>query len=371
MEDSYLAAGVFPAGVPWTTGSSPLACDTHFLICGVLTRRSWAIPPQTRWKPRTSWVDGTWKDRATDCSTSVAFYPELVIVMALSDLEDLGLTGPGRTGRQKLHLLSLGPRTCGCHSSLGLGRLVAQTLGRKLKDLFWSMCWVVNIMCWVSKCLLVRHHHVLGQPCLLGRPRSQARHLLPSRAPLLTRHLPRWPVILHWVGNLSRASLPSRHPAGPGRDGPVTLWRRPVPWSRAVESGVLHPSKIGHMVPPSCFVDRQRMNLHTSQNKRCFMSNVTWKKAHSCDRLTSKVNSHQLTSFLASKNAWERPLGQCMSDSHPNTSEAKIEVKDGRMWCSAQVRLHMDRQGDSISLCEISPGIGWRADYMQPLLRRS
>ena len=38
------------------------------------------------------------------------------------------------------------------------------------------------------------------------------------------------------------------------------------------------------------------------------------------------------------------------------------------MWCSAQVRLRKDVRGDSISLCEISPGIGWRADYMQPLL---
>ena len=39
-------------------------------------------------------------------------------------------------------------------------------------------------------------------------------------------------------------------------------------------------------------------------------------------------HSHQtlLTSFLASKNAWERPLGQCVSDLHPNTSEAKIKV---------------------------------------------
>ena len=58
-------------------------------------------------------------------------------------------------------------------------------------------------------------------------------------------------------------------------------------------------------------------------------------------------------------------------DSRPFTSEAKIEVNDWGMWCSAQVRLRMDRKGDSISLCEISPGIGWRADYMQPLLRRS
>ena len=43
------------------------------------------------------------------------------------------------------------------------------------------------------------------------------------------------------------------------------------------------------------------MTLHTSRNKRRFMSNVTWKNAHSCNRLTSEVSSHQLTSFLASK----------------------------------------------------------------------
>ena len=163
------------------------------------------------------------------------------------------------------------------------------------------MCWVVNIMCWVSKRLLGRHHHVLGQPRLLGRPRSLARHSLPSRAPLLTRHPPRRPVILRRVGNLSRASLPSRQPAGPGRDGPVTLWTQPVQWSQAVRSGVLHPSKIGHVVPPSCFVDRQRTTLHSSRNKRRFMSNVMWKSAHSCDRLTSEVSSYQMTLFLASK----------------------------------------------------------------------
>ena len=214
--------------------------------------------------------------------------------------------------------------------------------------------------------LLGRHHHVLGQPRLLGRPRSLARHSLPSRAPLLTRHPPRRPVILRRVGNLSCTSLPSRHPAGP-----VTLWRRPVSWSRAVRSGVPHPSKIGHVVPPSCFVDRQLTTFHTSRNKRRFMSNVTWKNAHSCDRLTSEVSSHQLTSFLASKNAWERPLGQCVSDSHSYTSEAKIEVNDRWIQCSAQVLLRTERKGDSISLFEISPGIGWRADCMQPLLRRS
>ena len=69
-----------------------------------------------------------------------------------------------------------------------------------------------------------RHHHVLGQQRLLGRPRSLARHPLRSRAPLLTRHPPSQPIILRRVGNLSCASLPSCHPAGP-----VTMRRRPVP----------------------------------------------------------------------------------------------------------------------------------------------
>ena len=145
-----------------------------------------------------------------------------------------------------------------------------------------------------------RHHHVLGQQRLLGRPRSLARHPLRSRAPLLTRHPPSRPIILRRVGNLSCASLPSCHPAGP-----VTMRRRPVPWCQAVRSGVPRSLKTGHLVPPSCFVDRQRTTFHTSRNKRHLMSNVTWKNAHSCDRLTSEVSSHQPTLFLASKNAWE------------------------------------------------------------------
>ena len=62
--------------------------------------------------------------------------------------------------------------------------------------------------------------------------------------------------------------------------------------------------------------------------------------------------------FLASKNAWERPLGQCVSDSHPYTSEAKIEVNDRWIQCSAQVRVRTEQKRDSISLFETSPGIG-------------
>ena len=46
-------------------------------------------------------------------------------------------------------------------------------------------------------------------------------------------------------------------------------------------------------------------------------------------------------------------------------------VNDRWTWCSAKVRLLAERKGDSISLFEISPGIGWRADYMQPLLLHS
>ena len=51
----------------------------------------------------------------------------------------LGLTGPGRPACRLLHLRSLWPKTCGCLGSLRLGRPVALTLGRKLKDLFRSM----------------------------------------------------------------------------------------------------------------------------------------------------------------------------------------------------------------------------------------
>ena len=46
-------------------------------------------------------------------------------------------------------------------------------------------------------------------------------------------------------------------------------------------------------------------------------------------------------------------------------------VNDRWIQCSAQVRLRTERKGDSISLFEISPGIGWQADCMQPLLLRS
>ena len=83
----------------------------------------------------------------------------------------LRLTGPGRPDGRLLHFRSLRPRTCGCLGSLGLGRPVTRTLGRKLKDLFRSMylnwavhcqvlmvCWVdhtsrvVIIMCWLVTC---------------------------------------------------------------------------------------------------------------------------------------------------------------------------------------------------------------------------
>ena len=55
----------------------------------------------------------------------------------------------------------------------------------------------------------------------------------------------------------------------------------------------------GHVIPPSCFVDRQRMTVHTSRNKRRFLPKITWKNAHSCNWLANEVSSHQLTLFLA------------------------------------------------------------------------
>ena len=68
---------------------------------------------------------------------------------------------------------------------------------------------------------------------------------------------------------------------------------------------------------------------------------------------------------------WEGHWDSACSDWHPHMSEAKIEVNDMWMQCSAQVRLPTEWKRDSISLFEISPGIGWQVDCMQPLLRRS
>ena len=49
--------------------------------------------------------------------------------------------------------------------------------------------------------------------------------------------------------------------------------------------------------------------------------------------------------FVFDLNAWEGHWYSEWLDSRPFTSEAKIEVNDRRMWCSAQVRLRMDVQG--------------------------
>ena len=218
------------------------------------------------------------------------------------------------------------------------------------------VCWVdhtsqvVIIMCWVSNTCWAVHDLWLVIRCWVVPP-----------CWLVTRRVDPSSFAESW--KLSSASLPSRHPAGP-----VTLRRRPIPWCRVVRSWVPRPSKTGHAVSPSWFVDRQRTTFHTSRNKRRFMSNVTWKNAHSCDRLTSEVSSHKPTSFLASKNAWERPLGQI----HIRTW-ARRKSKWTTGGCSALRRCGCatERKGDSISLFQISPGIGWRVDCMQPLLRRS
>ena len=54
---------------------------------------------------------------------------------------------------------------------------------------------------------------------------------------------------------------------------------------------------------------------------------------------TDKWGKQPPTNFVSCfENSWERPLGQCVSDSHPHTSEARIEVvNDRRTPCSAQV----------------------------------
>ena len=227
MDESYLAAEVFPAGVPWTTGSSSPACDTHFMICGILTRRLG--------HPTTDMLEAMdflgWRDlegQTADCSTSVAFDPELVAVMALLDLDDPLLK------------------------------------------------------------------------CFAGSWRTSSGASI-SIGPSIVKS---W-----WCGE-------STTPPG----------------SSSLCAGSATPA---------------------GSSSSCAGSATLAGSSSSCVGSATPAGSSTI------------------SDSHPYTSKAKIEVNDRWKWCSAQVQLLAEWKGDSISLFEISPGIGWRADYMQPLLRRS
>ena len=91
--------------------------------------------------------------------------------------------------------------------------------------------------------------------------------------------------------------------------------------------------------PPSCFVDRQRTTFHTSRNNyvKCDV------EKRPLLRPTDKRGKQPPTNFVSClENAWERPLGQCVSDSHPHTSEARIEVNDRRIPNPAQVWLRTE-----------------------------
>ena len=64
---------------------------------------------------------------------------------------------------------------------------------------------------------------------------------------------------------------------------------------------------------------------------------------HPLLRPTDKRGKQPPTNFVSCfENAWERPLEECVSDSHPHTSEARIEVNDRQIPCSAQVRMHTE-----------------------------
>ena len=102
---------------------------------------------------------------------------------------------------------------------------------------------------------------------------------------------------------------------------------------------------------------------------------ISWPKAtstniHTWEWLTSVTTATTYLRFDA-QICLGRPLGQCRFRLTSAHERGKIKLKDRWIQCSAQVQLHTERKGDSISLFEISPGIGWRADYMQPLLGRS
>ena len=111
-----------------------------------------------------------------------------------------------------------------------------------------------------------------------------------------------------------------------------------------------------------------RLDMETKQTRL-----LDQKRLHKTSTLESDWQALRQPQIIVSmlEFAWEGHWDSECSDWHPHTSEAKIEVNDRWIQCFAQVRLLAERKGDSISLFEISPGIGWRADYMQPLLQRS
>ena len=128
------------AGPTRWRGPGPLTLSTSTVVSRKMM--SWGVLAS---------VGPLWSSLAIPTSWSVAFWP---VGAGPSHRRHagshglLGFTGPGRPDGRLLHLRSLRSRTCGCLGSLGLGRPVALTLGRKLKDLFRSVYlnWVVHCL---------------------------------------------------------------------------------------------------------------------------------------------------------------------------------------------------------------------------------
>ena len=146
----------------------------------------------------------------------------------------------------------------------------------------------------------------------------------------------------------------------------LSLWRLKweQPWAAP-------ETKTCHVIPPCCFVYSKRATFHASRNKVEFMANETSKNVHSCDRLASEVSSHQLTSYLASKNAWEDHWDSAcrFTSAHGRGENRSPRLADAVLCAGAAV--HGGWSETQFRCCEISPGIGWWAESMQPLLRRS
>ena len=231
----------------------------------------------------------------------------------------LGFTGPRRPYGRFLHFCSLLPRTSGCLGSFGLGRSIAAgTLGRKLKDLFWSMYfnWVVHGLTFLG---FLRHfrrcRHLTSFLPFVGLGLR-----LPSlRQPILTDVAGRV-VCTQGQAFLSRhcwqrkwLSLHLRKWVHPGN---FSWDSTEDDRSRDLESAILSTQ---------VRLDMETKINSTSDHKRLDQNVHTW------DRLTSFTAATNYLLFVL-VNRLGRPLGQCaigLTSAHErgeNRSERQVDM---------------------------------------------
>ena len=118
----------------------------------------------------------------------------------------------------------------------------------------------------------------------------------------------------------------------------------------------------GHVtwVLPSC---QHRHDWTRRRNKSDFLTKSDFNKHPHLRATDERYGSHKLSLFRCSNMP-----GKATGTVHVQTdirtwARRKLKWTTGGYSALAQVRLGTERKGDSISLFEIWPGIGWRADY--------